>query len=77
MNQTSKYKTNLQQFKKNLKCKSLCACVRWWFYDTPKSQGTKGEKIDKLDFIKNILLVFLDQCQENEKDKPQNGREVL
>lgn len=52
-------------------------CVRWWFYDTPKSQGTKGEKIDKLDFIKNILLVFLDQCQGNEKDKPQNGREIL
>ena len=29
--------------RKNLECNSLCACVRWWFYNTPKAQGTKGK----------------------------------
>ena len=46
------------------------------FMTHQKHKGPKGKKIDILDFIKNIFLVF-SQCQESEKDKPQNGRIVL
>ena len=47
------------------------------FMTHQKHKGPKGKKKDKWDFIKNILLVFLGQCQESGKDKPQYGREVL
>ena len=46
------------------------------FMTHQKHKGPKGKKIDILDFIKNIFLVF-SQCQESEKGKSQNGREVL
>ena len=47
------------------------------FITHQKHKGPKGKIIGKLDFVENILLAFLGQCQESEKYKPQNGRETL